>query len=616
MIETAIREINRTRTFEELDSVCQKYRELFRKKDGSFPKEYEEIQFTAGHKSVNLINEYKLQNLNKGGYGMKDEKLDYFKQKIIAYLDKLDKENDADELQKSILFETIAKSRGYEVGTVREWKGKKYKKTEANKWVRVYDKDSTSAKRAIGQIKKMVNGCNTSTELLQLVLKYRDRFSDENGQPIPMVKELSDYVSKRSEELESNVTNAEPKKTEKKEPKTKDESYWIIDMRGNRVQNIEVVKRIKENLDEIDKLKERMEKEPKSQQGFTKVKINDLQNYNDYMSERLHSESDRKEIKAEMDKHKDTNSKADKKETETFESLTKQYQETKDPDEREKILNKIMELEKKEDEKPVSGGKNKFQIAADNEDASFEAAEKDAKEKYGNKTIDELQNLLDTKYKGVKRGTPDYMEAMKIGDMIQQKKFQEKKSEKKNDDPDTFTEKDQKRLDELNEIFENRYEKGGWNEKLQREQRELKDKKRGKLTSVDNIGSKGGVVSSVDEAVKMAKQIYDQYGATKEGGKKLSDMISYNIKGGSIGRLYDDVKKELGIGESFDMVRALKKVAGKGSKSDDARTKRENDMYSYADEIANVAEEKAAKKSKIVVRKSVYEDCVKRLRGE
>lgn len=128
MIETAIREINRTRTFEELDSVCQKYRELFRKKDGSFPKEYEEIQFTVGHKSVNLINEYKLQNLNKGGYGMKDEKLDYFKQKIIAYLDKLDKENDADEIQKSIIFETLAKSRGYEIGTVREWKGNKYKK--------------------------------------------------------------------------------------------------------------------------------------------------------------------------------------------------------------------------------------------------------------------------------------------------------------------------------------------------------------------------------------------------------------------------------------------------------------------------------------------------------
>lgn len=44
---------------------------------------------------------------------------------------------------KKTVYDEILKSRGYGIGTVREWKGKKYKKTAPNKWVRVYDSRET-----------------------------------------------------------------------------------------------------------------------------------------------------------------------------------------------------------------------------------------------------------------------------------------------------------------------------------------------------------------------------------------------------------------------------------------------------------------------------------------
>lgn len=101
------------------------------------------------------------------------------------------------------------------------------------------------------------------------------------------------------------------------------------------------------------------------------------------------------------------------------EDLTKKYSETTDTDEREKILNEMMNLDRQEEEKILPA-------MFDKEDEGFDAWDKDQKEKYGDKSVEELQELLDTKYKNVKKYTPEYSEAMKIGDMIQQKKRQQK----------------------------------------------------------------------------------------------------------------------------------------------------------------------------------------------
>lgn len=139
-----------------------------------------------------------------------DEKLEYFKKKILAHLDDLEQKENAEkkELKKSLLaFEmTSIEKAGYPVGTIREWKGKKYIKVAPGKWKPKYDSHSRGAKMAIAALKKKIDACTDSEELMQIILENRDRFSDENGRPLPFVKELSDYISGRNDTIESEKT--------------------------------------------------------------------------------------------------------------------------------------------------------------------------------------------------------------------------------------------------------------------------------------------------------------------------------------------------------------------------------------------------------------------------
>ena len=150
-----------------------------------------------------------------------DGKLEYFKKKILEHLDGLEQKENAEkkELKKSLIaFEmTSIEKAGYPVGTVREWKGKKYIKIAPGKWRPKYDSNSRGAKMSIAALKRKADKCESSEELLQLVLENRDRFSDENGRPLPFVKELSDYVSSLNDKIEGG-------KTAKKEPKEKPKS--------------------------------------------------------------------------------------------------------------------------------------------------------------------------------------------------------------------------------------------------------------------------------------------------------------------------------------------------------------------------------------------------------
>lgn len=152
-----------------------------------------------------------------------DEKLEYFKKKILAHLDDLEQKENAEkkELKKSLLaFEmTSIEKAGYPVGTIREWKGKKYIKVAPGKWKPKYDSHSRGAKMAIAALKKKIDACTDSEELMQIILENRDRFSDENGRPLPFVKELSDYISGRNDTIESE-------KNEKKATDEKIKNYF------------------------------------------------------------------------------------------------------------------------------------------------------------------------------------------------------------------------------------------------------------------------------------------------------------------------------------------------------------------------------------------------------
>ena len=146
-----------------------------------------------------------------------DEKLEYFKKKILAHLDDLEQKENAEkkELKKSLLaFEMTSIEKAGPVGTIREWKGKKYIKVAPGKWKPKYDSHSRGAKMAIAALKKKIDACTDSEELMQIILENRDRFSDENGRPLPFVKELSDYISGRNDTIESEKN--EKKATDEK----------------------------------------------------------------------------------------------------------------------------------------------------------------------------------------------------------------------------------------------------------------------------------------------------------------------------------------------------------------------------------------------------------------
>lgn len=177
-----------------------------------------------------------------------ENKLNYFKRELLKILDKKERQEKRlskaiddyfHEINKSIYgADWIIKGKLGQMGEVRTWKdGKKYKKMLSGngkaKWVRVYDKESRGAKLAIAALRRKIDACNSSQELLNLVLQNKERFSDDLGRPLPIVQELSKYVSEKNDKLE--------KPTKKISPDSKDlqgnsqsESKKTKDTAGNK----------------------------------------------------------------------------------------------------------------------------------------------------------------------------------------------------------------------------------------------------------------------------------------------------------------------------------------------------------------------------------------------
>ena len=162
---------------------------------------------------------------------IKDPLLNHFKKLVNAHLDELeDKEaTEKEDIKKSILEAESMQKSGYPVGTIREWKGKKYIKIAPGKWRPKYDSNSRGAKMSIAALKRKADKCTSSEELLQLILENRERFSDDNGRPLPFVKELSDYVSGKNDALESG-------KKAKKAPKAKKSKKTVVQAKADADQ--------------------------------------------------------------------------------------------------------------------------------------------------------------------------------------------------------------------------------------------------------------------------------------------------------------------------------------------------------------------------------------------
>ena len=393
-----------------------------------------------------LVKASEFKNVCKA---VNDRKLADLKKEIIEILKKQD-ENEVKKavdyfnsqelhythLEKSLVSGKWIEKAGYGIGTVRIWKGKKYKKIAPGKWARVFEKEGRGTNIAIGKLIAKVQKIDNVEDLMAFVMANKQRFVDENGVDLPVLDKLraavdarngnvgskektvedkikenpdypfkpktdkeraeraafekdrddfiermdkirqekktenkvsskiteGDYVNIKEEWRDKNEKNytyyvkevyedqgkalitavngktAIPvsetvgldmiehspnadsfKEREKVADEEESKTYWIQDNRGNRLTNEDAKARIKANLEKIDSLAE-------NDEARKDMKIRDLKNENEHLTERLNPE-DRKEIESEAEK-------PSKKEE-------KQYKETK-----KMLEDKIAEFDK------------------------------------------------------------------------------------------------------------------------------------------------------------------------------------------------------------------------------------------------------------------------------
>ena len=185
-----------------------------------------------------------LKSLKKS---MEDRKLAELKKEIIEILKKQDEKDfkkaidyfNSQELhfthlEKSLNGKWIEKA-GYGVGTVRIWKGKKYKKIAPGKWARVFDKESKGANVAIGRLIAEVERKKSIEELMDFVMAHKQRFVDDNGIDLPILDKLRAAADVKNEKLSGesspyvygvgeNVNRAKNEMFSKKDKITKEEA--------------------------------------------------------------------------------------------------------------------------------------------------------------------------------------------------------------------------------------------------------------------------------------------------------------------------------------------------------------------------------------------------------
>ena len=157
-----------------------------------------------------MVKKSELKNVCKS---VNERKLAELKKEIIEILKKQDEKefkkatdylNSQEEhfthLEKSLSGKWIEKA-GYGIGTVRVWKGKKYKKIAPNKWVRVFDKEGRGTNVSIGKLISRVQKCKSVEELMALAMANKSRFVDENGNDLPILDKLRAEIDIKNETL-------------------------------------------------------------------------------------------------------------------------------------------------------------------------------------------------------------------------------------------------------------------------------------------------------------------------------------------------------------------------------------------------------------------------------
>lgn len=147
----------------------------------------------------------------------KDDKLDYFKKKLLAILD--EKEKAESKVSKSLIFyDSIAKSgKGLPPGTKKEWpagSGKWYVKNGQGEWIRTYNGNGRGSDKgmqmSIARMRKAIENAKSVDELLAIVERNKLKFTDDDNKTLPIVKELMDHVHTRKVAIKGTKKEEDP----------------------------------------------------------------------------------------------------------------------------------------------------------------------------------------------------------------------------------------------------------------------------------------------------------------------------------------------------------------------------------------------------------------------
>ena len=173
-----------------------------------------------------VVNAELIKSLNK----KKDAaQLNYFKKELIKVLEKNDEEivskaiEDYDNSIKKTYSEIGIEKAGYGIGTVRVWKGQKFRKIAPGKWRRIYDSNTRGARQSINIIKKKIANAQSIDELLQLVMENTNRFMDADGKLLPIVEELQNAVKESKGRLNTGKPSTQEQIEQFKKENNKDE---------------------------------------------------------------------------------------------------------------------------------------------------------------------------------------------------------------------------------------------------------------------------------------------------------------------------------------------------------------------------------------------------------
>lgn len=220
-----------------------------------------------------MVKKSELKNICKA---VDDRKLAELKKEIIEILKKQDEKDfkkavdylESQELhythlEKSFTGKWVEKA-GYGIGTVRIWKGRKYKKIAPGKWARVFEKEGRGTNIAIGKLIAKVQKIDNVEDLMAFVMANKQRFVDENGIDLPVLDKLRAAVDKKNN---GSVGSKEISKPEEKKKESKEDLEVALKEVEDAIDNAGDYDDIEELEKERKQLLKKLGKKPAENPG-------------------------------------------------------------------------------------------------------------------------------------------------------------------------------------------------------------------------------------------------------------------------------------------------------------------------------------------------------------